>query len=284
MGEPAHNMDNVLEAIDLLGTAGATSATRTWCSRPSATAACSSGCRAATVKPALALSLHTTDAELRAQLLPRAPRIDPAELVELGDAYARATGYPIQYQWTLLEGINDSDEELDGIVRLLAGQVRGDELHSLQRGRRPRLPAPGMGTRGGDVARSSTATASSPSCASRPARTSTAAAASCGHGSPRRRAEKKSALATPRRKSPWGIRRPEHQRGSGASPLPCEASIISTASNSNGLTASSVRARHRGTTGETHENRAPSSFCCLACPRHCPLPRMPTLKSPCCWH
>ena len=53
---------------------------------------------------------------------PRAPRIDPAELVELGERYARATGYPIQYQWTLLEGINDSDEEMDGIVRLLTGK------------------------------------------------------------------------------------------------------------------------------------------------------------------
>jgi 23S rRNA (adenine2503-C2)-methyltransferase len=37
------------------------------------------------VKPALALSLHTTRAALRAALLPRAPRIDPAELVELGE-------------------------------------------------------------------------------------------------------------------------------------------------------------------------------------------------------
>jgi 23S rRNA (adenine2503-C2)-methyltransferase len=74
------------------------------------------------VKPALALSLHTTRPELRAQLLPRAPRIDPAELVELGERYARATGYPIQYQWTLLEGVNDSDEELEGIVRLLSGK------------------------------------------------------------------------------------------------------------------------------------------------------------------
>ena len=31
----------------------------------------------------------------------------PEELVELGETYARATTYPIQYQWTLLEGIND---------------------------------------------------------------------------------------------------------------------------------------------------------------------------------
>jgi 23S rRNA (adenine2503-C2)-methyltransferase len=75
-----------------------------------------------TVKPALALSLHTTKAALRERLLPRAPRIAPDELVALGDAYARATGYPMQVQWTLMAGINDGDDELDGIVRLLKGR------------------------------------------------------------------------------------------------------------------------------------------------------------------
>jgi 23S rRNA (adenine2503-C2)-methyltransferase len=121
MGEPAHNIDNVMEAIDLLGTAGGIGHKNLVFSTV--------GDRRAferlplgPVKPALALSLHTTRAELRARLLPRAPRIEPAELVELGERYARATGYPIQYQWTLLEGINDSDEELAGIVRLLAGK------------------------------------------------------------------------------------------------------------------------------------------------------------------
>lgn len=121
MGEPAHNMDNVLEAIDLLGTAGgighknlvfSTVGDRRVFER----------LPQGTVKPALALSLHTTRPELRAQLLPRAPHIDPAELVECAETYARATGYPIQYQWTLIEGVNDSDEELAGIVRLLSGK------------------------------------------------------------------------------------------------------------------------------------------------------------------
>jgi 23S rRNA (adenine2503-C2)-methyltransferase len=74
------------------------------------------------VKPALALSLHTTRADLREKLLPRAPRIAPAELIELGQAYASATGYPIQYQWTLLEGINDGDDELETIAMLLQGK------------------------------------------------------------------------------------------------------------------------------------------------------------------
>ena len=74
------------------------------------------------VKPALAVSLHSTRAELRARLMPHAPRIDPEELVELGERYARASGYPIQYQWALLEGINDGDEEVEAIAGLLAGK------------------------------------------------------------------------------------------------------------------------------------------------------------------
>ena len=121
MGEPAHNLDNVLEAIDTLGTVGniahknlvfSTVGDRRVFER----------LPQQTVKPALALSLHTTQQALRQRLLPHAPQIDPAELVELAENYAKVGAYPIQYQWTLLEGINDSDDELRGIVRLLAGK------------------------------------------------------------------------------------------------------------------------------------------------------------------
>ena len=121
MGEPAHNLDNVLEAIELLGTAGGIGHKNLVFSTVG-DARVFERLPLGTVKPALALSLHSTKAELRAALLPRAPRIDPAEMVALGERYARATGYPIQYQWTLLEGINDGDDELDGIVALLAGK------------------------------------------------------------------------------------------------------------------------------------------------------------------
>ena len=121
MGEPAHNLDNVVEAIELLGTAGGIGHKNLVFSTV--------GDRRVfevlptlAVKPALALSLHSTDPELRARLLPRAPRIAPDELVALGETYARATGYPIQYQWTLLAGINDGDAEVDRIVDLLRGK------------------------------------------------------------------------------------------------------------------------------------------------------------------
>jgi 23S rRNA (adenine2503-C2)-methyltransferase len=121
MGEPAHNLDNVLEAIELLGSAGDIGHKSLVFSSVGERRMFQRLARGP-VKPALALSLHTTDPALRRRLLPKAPAIEPAELVALAEGYARATGYPIQYQWTLLEGVNDSDRELAGIVRLLAGK------------------------------------------------------------------------------------------------------------------------------------------------------------------
>ncbi|MBC7469898.1 MAG: RNA methyltransferase [Ramlibacter sp.] len=121
MGEPAHNLDNVIEAIDLLGTLGNIGHKNLVFSTVGDLRVFERLAQGR-VKPALALSLHTTRADLRARLLPRAPRIDPEDLVERGERYARATGYPVQYQWTLLEGINDTADELDGIVRLLKGK------------------------------------------------------------------------------------------------------------------------------------------------------------------
>ena len=121
MGEPAHNLDNVIEAIELLGTEGGIGHKSLVFSTVGDLRVFDRLPRER-VKPALALSLHTTKADLRAELLPRAPRIDPAELVELGERYARVTNYPIQYQWTLLEGINDGDDELECIAGLLKGK------------------------------------------------------------------------------------------------------------------------------------------------------------------
>jgi 23S rRNA (adenine2503-C2)-methyltransferase len=124
MGEPAHNLDAVMDAIELLGkeggighkqlvlsTVGDARVFERLMSLPTGA-----------VKPALALSLHTTHNDLRRTLLPRAPRIDIEELVEQGERYARASGYPIQYQWTLLDGVNDGDDEIEGLVALLKGR------------------------------------------------------------------------------------------------------------------------------------------------------------------
>ena len=121
MGEPSHNLDNVLEAIDLLGVLGNIGHKNLVFSTVGDMRVFE---RLALekVKPALALSLHTTDEALRARLLPGAPRIPVEELVVQAENYARATSYPVQYQWTLIEGVNDSDAELARIVELLEGK------------------------------------------------------------------------------------------------------------------------------------------------------------------
>jgi len=176
MGEPAHNLDNVLEAIEVLGTQGnighknlvlstvgdlrvferlmsdlsdldqsdkenpsvcrsreggspvdpinwiPASAGMTNSSNHLDPLSAPPRTNKQTVKPALAISLHSTDDALRAKLLPHAPRIAVEELVERAESYARATRYPTQYQWTLIEGINDGDAELERIVELLSGK------------------------------------------------------------------------------------------------------------------------------------------------------------------
>jgi 23S rRNA (adenine2503-C2)-methyltransferase len=121
MGEPSHNLQAVLEAMNALGNEGglahkllvfSTIGDRKLFDRLLANR----------VRPALALSLHTTDPKLRARLLPRAPKVPPAELVELAEAYSRTTTWPVQYQWTLLEGVNDSDEEVERLAELMQGK------------------------------------------------------------------------------------------------------------------------------------------------------------------
>jgi 23S rRNA (adenine2503-C2)-methyltransferase len=121
MGEPAHNLDEVLDAIDLLGTAGGIGHKNLVFSTVGDRRVFDRLPRSR-VKPALALSLHSTDAEQRERLLPRAPRVDPVELVGLALDYADVTGYPLQVQWTLLQGVNDGVAEVDGLVALLAGR------------------------------------------------------------------------------------------------------------------------------------------------------------------
>jgi len=121
MGEPAHNLEAVLSAIELLGTVGQV-AHKSLVLSTVGDARVFERLPQQRVQPALALSLHSTHAERRAELLPQAPRIAPADLLAAADDYARASGYPLQVQWTLMEGINDGMDEWEGLVQLMRGR------------------------------------------------------------------------------------------------------------------------------------------------------------------
>jgi 23S rRNA (adenine2503-C2)-methyltransferase len=123
MGEPAHNLDNVMEAIEFLGTFGGLGHKNLVFSTVGDRRVFDRLPRGPGEARAGALAAHDEGRPAtRAPAARAAHRAD--ELVALGEAYARATGYPIQYQWTLLEGINDGDDEVDGIVRLLRASTR----------------------------------------------------------------------------------------------------------------------------------------------------------------
>ena len=124
MGEPAHNRAAVLEAIDWLGREGGVGHKNLVLSTVGDPRLFDDleALGPGDVRPALALSLHSTFADRRLALLPRAPRFDPAELLERACAYARSSDYPLQLQWTLIAGINDGDDELDRLVPLLRGR------------------------------------------------------------------------------------------------------------------------------------------------------------------
>ena len=119
MGEPTHNLEAVLDAVALLKHDALISPTKQTLSTVGSRKAIAR-MALAEVKPCLALSLHSADPARRKDLLPHAPLEDLRELVAAADEYGHLTGMPIQYEWTLLAGINDRDEDVDALCELLA--------------------------------------------------------------------------------------------------------------------------------------------------------------------
>ena len=216
MGEPAHNLDNVLEAIELLGTQGdighknlvfSTVGDRRVFER----------LPRRSVKPALALSLHSTIADRRAKLLPRAPRMILWSW-STGRGLRAHDGLPDPVPVDVARG-RERQRRRGGRHRPTAqGQVRGDEPDS------PATPFPGCRShdpRSSDCwgcRASSTRAACSPSCATPPGRTSKAGAVSCA----RARSRSRRCTHEPEGPSRGRIRPEARQRGgspvSGKSP------------------------------------------------------------------
>jgi 23S rRNA (adenine2503-C2)-methyltransferase len=115
MGEPSHNFAAVSEAMEFLAEEGGFARKNLVFStvgEPRLFERLLTG----PVQPALALSLHTTEAEKRARLMPRAPRVEPRLLFGAALDYAERTRHPLQVQWTLLDGVNDGDDEMDRLA------------------------------------------------------------------------------------------------------------------------------------------------------------------------
>ena len=122
MGEPLHNYDAVMTAIDILRdeTGLALGAERITLS----TVGVVPGILrlAAEKRPLhLAVSLHAATQAERAALVPAAKKWPLDELMAACRTYSETTGRRIFYEWTLIEGKNDSADHARAVGELLRG-------------------------------------------------------------------------------------------------------------------------------------------------------------------
>jgi 23S rRNA (adenine2503-C2)-methyltransferase len=122
MGEPFHNYENTMAAIDRLNdpdgynlgsrrvtisTIGIVPAIRRFAAEKR--------------QVNLAISLHAADDELRASMLPINKRYPIDEVLEACRDYIAVTGRRITFEWALVNGVNDTPEQAQMLSRKLYG-------------------------------------------------------------------------------------------------------------------------------------------------------------------
>ena len=122
MGEPSHNLRAVMQAVEFLADVGQFQHKQLVVSTVG-DERLFEALRTARVKPALALSLHTTDNQKRRTLLPNARPISVEELLRQTTEYAAMSKNPAQIEWTLMAGVNDSEAEVERLAELLEGRL-----------------------------------------------------------------------------------------------------------------------------------------------------------------
>jgi len=122
MGEPLHNYDSVMQALESI------SDRRGAGIGPSKIAISTVGVVPGILRLAeeghpyrLAVSLHGSTEEERAALVPASKRWPLAMLIEACQKYHEITGRRIFFEWTLIAGKNDSPETAHRLVELLRG-------------------------------------------------------------------------------------------------------------------------------------------------------------------
>jgi len=122
MGEPLHNYDEVMRAVDILsdGTGLAIAAERITLSTVGVVPGILRLARERR-RVHLAVSLHAASQEERAAIVPTARKWPLSQLMEACRTYSAETGRRIFYEWTLIEGKNDSPEQARAVGHLLAG-------------------------------------------------------------------------------------------------------------------------------------------------------------------
>ncbi len=122
MGEPFHNYEASMAALDRLGHAeGFNLGARRFTVSTVGLIPAIQRFTAEQRKEGLAVSLHAAEDDLRASMLPVNARYPIADLIQACREYTRQSGRRITFEWALIQGTNDTPEQAHKLVALLAG-------------------------------------------------------------------------------------------------------------------------------------------------------------------
>ncbi|MFQ3548764.1 MAG: 23S rRNA (adenine(2503)-C(2))-methyltransferase RlmN [Armatimonadota bacterium] len=122
MGEPMLNYDNTLKAINIITNEIGISARKITLSTVGITSGILKLAKE-NLQITLAVSLHASDDVLRNKLIPLAKNNPLESIIDACKVYADKTGRRITYEYMLLEGINDSEENAGKLAKLVKGTM-----------------------------------------------------------------------------------------------------------------------------------------------------------------
>ncbi len=124
MGEPFHNYDNTMAAIDRLNDPdGYNFGARRFTISTSGLVPAIQRFAEEKRQVNLAVSLHASENERRTGMMPVNKRYKIEELIQACRDYVNATGRRITFEWALIHGINDTPEEARKLASLLKGML-----------------------------------------------------------------------------------------------------------------------------------------------------------------
>lgn len=122
MGEPFHNYEPVMQAIDRLNDPqGFNMGARRF---TISTVGLIPGIQRFTEEKrqvGLAISLHAADDDLRSEMLPVNDRYPIKDLIQACKDYLGRVGRRITFEWALIEGVNDSEQQAHSLASLIKG-------------------------------------------------------------------------------------------------------------------------------------------------------------------
>lgn len=122
IGEPLDNFDNVVKFLKILNCEGNGMSLRHLSLSTCGVVDKIYELAALRTGVTLSVSLHAATDEKRGAIMPINKRFHLRELMTACDDYFKATGRRISFEYSLIEGINDTDESAEELIALLRGK------------------------------------------------------------------------------------------------------------------------------------------------------------------